>query len=172
MENYTNEGLDRLLSYMPRNGSAPALDTSLYLAIISTVGTIDGTTALDGTHVPNAATVWATDYITGNAGAVRGGGGEPTIATGAYARKSMANSDWGAPATSGTGRRSTAVQESFAQSTAAFDRPNAIGYAIVNASGAGSGIAYGFSNYSDASTVAMNAAGIVLQVTPFWQYDQ
>lgn len=171
-ENFSNEGLDRLLSYMPRNGSAPGLDTTLYLAAITTNGTVDGTTALDGTHVPNANTVWATDYQTGNSGSSRGGGGEPTIATGSYARKSVANADWGAPSTSGTGRRTTSAQESFAQSTAAWDRPNVIGYAIVNNSAAGSGIGYGYSNFSDNSTVAVNASGIVLQVTPFWQHDQ
>lgn len=171
-ENFTNEGLDRLLSYMPRNGSAPSLDTTLYLAAITTVGTVDGTVALDGTKVPNALTVWATDYQTGNAGATRGGGGEPTIATGAYARKSIANADWGAPATAGSGRRTTSIQQSFAQSTAAWSNPNVIGYGIVNASGAGSGVAYGFSNFSDSSTVAINSAGIVLQVTPFWENDQ
>lgn len=171
-ENLSNEGLDRILSYLPRNGSAPALDTTLYLAAITTAGTVDGTTALDGTHVPNANTIWATDYQTGNAGATRGGGGEPTIGTGSYARKSVANADWGAPATSGSGRRTTCAQESFAQSTAAWSNPNVIGYAIVNNSAAGSGVAYGFSNFSDNSTVAVNASGIVLQVTPFWQHDQ
>jgi hypothetical protein len=170
-ENFSDEGLDRLISYMPRNGSAPALDTSLYLAAITTAGTVDGTVALDGTKVPNRLTVWATDYQTGNVGATRGGGGEPTIATGSYARKSVANSDWGAPATSGSGRRSTCAQESFAQSTASWSNPNVIGFAIVNNSAAGSGVAYGYSNFSDNSTVAVNATGIVLQITPFWQQD-
>jgi hypothetical protein len=170
-ENFTNEGLDRILTYIPRNSSAPALDTTLYLAAITTAGTVDGTTALTGTSVPNRNTVWATDYVTGNAGATRGGGGEPTIGTGSYARKAVANTDWGAPATAGSGRRTTSAQESFAQSTAAWSNQNVIGFGIVTASGAGSGISYFFANFDDNSTVAVNASGIVLQVTPYWEYD-
>lgn len=169
-ENFSDEGLDRIIAYIPRNGGSPALDTTLYLAAITASGTVDGAVALDGTKIPNRLTVWATDYITSGGGG-RGGGGEPTIGTGSYARKSVANGDWGAAATSGSGRRTTSAQESFAQSTAAWDRPNVIGNAIVNASGAGSGVAYGYSNFSDGSTVAINASGIVLQVTPFWQFD-
>jgi hypothetical protein len=166
-ENFTNEGLDRILGYAP--GGAGTLDTTLYLAAITTAGTVEGTTALTGTTVPNRLTVWSTDYQTGGSG--RGGGGEPTIGTGAYARKSMANTEWGAAATNGSGRRRTANQQSFAASTAAWSNPNVIGFGIVTASGAGAGVAYGFANFDDGSTVAVNAAGITLQVTPFWQHD-
>lgn len=169
-ENFSDEGLDRILGYLPRNASAPALDTTLYLAALTTAGTVDGSVALDGTHVPSRTTVWASDYQT-SGGAGRGGGGEPTISTGSYARKSVPNTDWGAPATNGSGRRVTGAQESFAQSTAAWSNPNVIGFALVNASGAGSGIAYFYANFDDNSTVAVNASGIVLQVTPYWEFD-
>lgn len=168
-ENGTNEGLDRILGYFP--GGSGTLDTTLYLAAITTAGTVDGTVALDGTKVPNRLTVWSTDYVTGNAGATRGGGGEPTIGTGAYARKSVANADWAAAATNASGRRRTCAQESFAQSSAAWSNPNVIGYGIVTSASAAAGIAYGFANFDDASTVVVNATGIVLQVTPFWQAD-
>lgn len=168
-ENSSNEGLDRIHSFFPRaNGT---LDTTLYLAALTTAGTVDGTVALDGTKVPNRLTVWSTDYVTGNVGGTRGGGGEPTIGTGAYARKSVANADWGAPATVGAGRKSTAVQQSFAQSSAAWSNQNVIGYAVVTSASAAAGVAYGFANFDDNSTVVVNATGIVLQVTPFWQYD-
>lgn len=172
-ENYTDEGLDRLIGYMPRNSGAPALDTTLYLAAITTAGfqTRSPDTALDGTKVPGRTTVWSTDYQTVAGGSTRGAGGEPTIGTGAYARKSVVNTDWGAPATNGNGRRTTSAQESFAQSSAAWSNANVIGFAIVNNSSAGSGVAYGYANFDDGSTVQINAAGITLQVTPFWQND-
>ncbi len=174
-ENASDEGLDRLLGYMPRNSGAPALDTTLYLAAITTAGfqtRNPSDVALSGTVVPRRETVWLTDYQTVAGGTARGAGGEPTIGTGAYARKAVVNTDWGAPATSGTGRRvTTSAAESFAASSAAWSNPNVIGYAIVNASGAGAGIAYGYANFDDASTVAVNAAGITLQVTPYWHHD-
>lgn len=168
-ENASNEGLDRIHTFFPR--ATGTIDTTLFLAALTTAGTVDGTVALDGTKVPNRLTVWSTDYVTGNAGATRGGGGEPTIATGAYARKSVANADWAAPTTVGSGRQSTAVQQSFAQSSAAWSNQNVIGFAIATSASAGAGVAYGFANFTDNSTVVVNATGIVLQVTPFWQYD-
>jgi hypothetical protein len=166
-ENFSDEGLDRVLSFIPRDTGT--LDATLYAAAITTAGTVDASVALDGTKVPNRLTVWATDYSTSAGG--RGSGGEPSIGTGSYARKSIANGDWGAAATNGSGRRSTCNQESFAQSTAAWSNANVIGCAIVTASTAGAGVGYFYSNFSDASTVAVNASGIVLQVTPFWQFD-
>lgn len=168
-ENFTNEGLDRILGYVP--GGTGTLDTTLYLAAITTAGTVDGTVALDGTKVPNRLTVWTTDYATGGSG--RGGGGEPTIGGGpAYARKAVANGDWGAATTSGTGRRrTTTAAESFATSGAAWSNQNVIGQGIVTASTAGAGIGYAYANFDDSSTVVVNASGIVLQVTPVWHMD-
>jgi hypothetical protein len=171
-ENFSDEGLDRVLGYIP--GGTGTLDTTLYLAAITTAGyqtRNPSDVALDGTKVPRRETVWSTDYQTVAGGTARGAGGEPTIGTGAYARKSMANSEWGAAATNGNGRRRTANQQSFAASTAAWSNPNVIGFAIVTASAAGSGVAYGYANFDDGSTVAVNATGITLQVTPFWQFD-
>lgn len=170
-ENFADEGLDRILGFVP--GGTGTLDTTLYLATITTAGWVTRSpdTALSGTGVPNRTTVWATDYQTVAGGSTRGAGGEPTVGTGAYARKAVVNTDWGAAATSGSGRRKTSAQESFAASTAAWSNPNAIGYALVTASAAGSGVAYGYANYDDNSTVAVNAAGITLQVTPYWQFD-
>jgi hypothetical protein len=170
-ENFSDEGLDRILGYAP--GGSGTLDTTLYLAVLTTAGFVTRSpdTALSGTVVPNRTTVWSTDYQTVAGGSTRGAGGEPTIGTGAYARKSVVNSDWAAAATNGSGRRRTAAQQSFAQSSAAWSNQNAIGFAIVTASGAGSGVAYGYCNFDDNSTVTVNASGITLQVTPFWQHD-
>lgn len=171
-ENFSDEGLDRILGFVP--GGSGTLDTTLYLAAITTAGfqtRSPSDTALDGTHVPGRTTVWSTDYQTVSSGSSRGAGGEPTIGTGAYARKSVANTDWGSAATSGSGRRKTSAQESFAASSAAWSNTSCIGYAIVTSSSAGAGVAYGYANFDDNSTVSVNAAGITLQVTPYWQFD-
>jgi hypothetical protein len=171
-ENFADEGLDRILNYIP--GGSGTLDTTLYLAAITTAGfqtRNPSDVALSGTVVPNRTTVWATDYQTVAASSTRGAGGEPTIGTGAYARKAVVNTDWGAAATSGSGRRRTSAQESFAASSAAWSSTGCIGFAIVTSSSAGSGVAYGYANFDDNSTVTVNAAGITLQVTPYWQFD-
>jgi hypothetical protein len=156
-ENFSDEGLDRVLTFAP--GGAGTLDTTLYMAALTTAGT----GPLTGTTVPARTTVWSTGYATA--------GGEPAIATGAYARVSMANSVWAAATTVGSGRQRLASQQSFPASTAAWSNPSVIGFAIVTASGAGSGVAYYYSNFSDNSTVSVNATGITLQVTPYWQMD-
>lgn len=156
-ENFSDEGLDRILSFAPR--ATGTLDTTLYLAALTTAGS----GPLSGTVVPARTTVWASAYSSA--------GGEPTIGTGAYARKSMANTEWGAAATNGSGRRSVANQQSMAASTAAWSATSVIGFAVVTASAAGSGVAYYYANFDDASTVSVNAAGITLQITPAWQHD-
>jgi hypothetical protein len=170
-ENFSDEGLDRLLGIMPRN--TVAIDVTLYLAALTTAGyvTRNPDTALTATGVPSRTTVWATHYQTTAGGSTNGAGGEPNIGTGAYARKSVAAADWGVPATNGSGRRSTAALQNFPASTAAWSNQNVIGFALVTSASAGSGVAYYYANFDDASTVAMNAAGITLQVTPFWQRD-
>jgi hypothetical protein len=170
-ENFADEGLDRILGYAP--GGAGTLDTTLYMAAITTAGWVTRSpdTALTGTAVPGRTTVWATDYATVTGGSTRGSGGEPAIGTGAYARISMANSVWAAPVTNASGRQRTASQQSFPASTAAWSNASVIGFAVVTASGAGSGVCYYYANFSDNSTVSVNATGITLQVTPFWQLD-
>lgn len=162
-ENFTDEGLDRILSFVP-NG-ATSTDQTLYIAALTTAGAYNGTgtTALDGNTVPTRTTIWSTGYL------VRGG--EPSTSTGGYARKSIAANIWGSPATNGSGRRLTGSQQSMATSTSAWQGSATIGGAIVTASGAGSGVAYYYANYSDNSQVDVNSAGIVLQLTPFWELD-
>lgn len=168
-ENFSDEGLDRILSLVPAGNGYP--DTTLYMAILTTSGTVDGVVNLDGSKVPNRLTVWASDYsVSGGAG--RGGGGEPIINTGGYVRKSIANSIWGnSPASSGSGRRLTGAQQSMPTSQAPWSPTVTCGVAIVTALNAGAGIAYFYSNYSDGSLVTVNAQGIILQLTPFWEID-
>lgn len=171
-ENFSDEGLDRLLGFEP--GGSGTLDSTLYMAALTTAGyqtRNPSDTVLSGTVVPRRETVWSTDYQTVAASTARGAGGEPTIGTGAYARVSMANSVWASPVTNASGRQRTASQQSFPASTAAWSNTGVIGFAIVTASGAGAGVAYYYSNFSDNSTVTINATGITLQVTPYWQFD-
>lgn len=168
---FPNEGLQAILNYIPRN-TGSALPSTLYLAAITTAGVAtQGGAALTATTVPAVGTVWASDYQT-TATAGHGSGGEPTIGTGAYARVSVANTAWAAPAVQGSaGQRTTAAQQSFAQSTAAWSNPTVVGYACVTASTAGAGIAYYYANFDDGTSVAVNAANIVLQITPYWEFD-
>lgn len=171
-ENFSDEGLDRIIGFAPR--ATGTLDTTLYMAALTTSGfqtRNPSDTALSGTVVPRRETVWSTDYSTVAGGTARGAGGEPAIATGAYARVSMANTVWAAAVTNASGRQSIASQQSFPASTAAWSNTGVIGFAIVTASTAGAGVAYYYSNFSDNSTVTVNATGITLQVTPYWQYD-
>lgn len=157
-ETFTNEGLQSLLNFIPRN-TGTSLPSTLFLGVITTTTT----PTLTATTVPAVATTIAAPGT-----AV----GEPTIGTGAYARVSMANTQWAAPAVSGSaGQRSTAAQQSFPQSTAAWSNPTVVGYFVATVATAGSGIAYYYANFDDATSVAINAANIVLQVTPYWEFD-
>lgn len=168
---FPNEGLQSILNFIPRN-SGSTLPSTLYLAAITSAGVaVQGGAALTATTVPSVSTVWASDYSSTSTSG-HGSGGEPAIGTGGYARISMANTAWGAPAVQGSaGQRSTAAQQSFAQSTASWSNPTVVGYACVTASGAGAGIAYYYANFDDGTSVAVNAANIVLQVTPYWEFD-
>lgn len=157
-ETFSNEGLQQILNYIPRN-TGTALPSTLYLGVFTTATT----PALTATTVPAVATTIAAPGT-----AV----GEPTIGTGGYARVAVANTDWAAPAVQGVaGQRTTSAQKSFPQSTAAWSNPTVVGYFVATVSTAGSGIAYYYANFDDASSVAINAANIVLQVTPYWEAD-
>jgi hypothetical protein len=171
-ENFANEGLDRILSFIPQGTTS--VDQTLYIASLTTSGAIGGTgtTALDGNSVPYANSTWVAGY------SVRGG--EPALGgtssgpgNGGYQRKSITAATWGAPTANGSvGRVTTATSaQSMATSTGAWIPQSTIGAAIVTAANAGSGIAYFYANYSDNSTVAVNSSGIVLQLTPFWELD-
>lgn len=157
-ETFSNEGLIQLLNYIPRN-TGTALPSTLYLGVFTTTTT----PTLTATTVPAVGTTIASPGT-----AV----GEPTIGTGGYARVSVANTAWAAAAVQGSaGQRSTASQQSFPQSTAAWSNTTVVGYFVATVSTAGSGLAYYYANFDDATSVAVNAANIVLQITPYWEFD-
>lgn len=157
-ETATDEGLVQLLNYIPRN-TGTALPSSLYMGVFTT----NTTPALTATTVPATSTTLASPGT-----AV----GEPAIGTGGYARVAMANTAWGAPATQASaGQRTTGAQQSFPQSSAAWSNPTVVGHFIATTSTAGSGVAYYYANFDDATSVAVNAANIVLQITPYWEID-
>lgn len=168
---YTDEGLKAIINFIPRNAGG-SLPSTLFLAALTTAGVVvQGGAALDATHVPVPATIWANDYLTPG-GSGRGGGGEPVIGTGSYARVAVASTAWAAPALqSGAGQRSVATQQSFPQSSAAWSNPSVVGFAVVTSATAGAGIAYYYANFDDATMVVVNSAGIVLSVTPYWEGD-
>lgn len=146
-EIFPDEGLDHLLNKVPR--ATTAIQTAYFLGLFTT---------------QTASTVPArTEAL---AGALVG---EPTA--GAYARVSVANTDWAAIATSGAGRRTTSAQKSFPASTGAWGTINGFFLANQLAAGAGS-IALFFANFDDLASVNVNAAGYTIQITPFFHIDQ
>jgi hypothetical protein len=84
-------------------------------------------------------------------------------------RVSVANTDWAAIATNGTGRRTTAAQKSFPESTASWGTVN--GFFDANAAGQGAGAAFFYANFDDVTAVVVGGAGYTLRVTPFWHLD-
>jgi hypothetical protein len=97
-EIFPDEGLDHVLNKVPR--ATAAIQTTYYLGLFT------GSTA---TTVPAR-----TDTLAAAPASVA----EPS--GGAYARVAVANTDWGAIATNGVGRRTTSAQKSFPPSTGAW----------------------------------------------------
>lgn len=158
-ENFTNEGLTRILDHFPRQTSA--LPATVFLGLF---------TAQSVTTVPLRGTVLATQPGAGTENV-----GEPANATGNYARIAVTpNSLWGVPAVSGNGIRTTTTSAvSFAESsTGGFNPSSTKGFFITNqlAQGAGS-IGYGFANYDEAVALVVDAGGFVVRITPTWHWD-
>jgi hypothetical protein len=148
-EIFPNESLDALLARFPR-ATVTTVPTSMFLGLFT------GSTAAT---VPAAATVLA-----GNPAAVS----EPA-SSGAYARVTIANTDWGAIATSGSGRRTTSAQKSFAESTGSWGTIN--GFFIADSGTQGAGVAWYYANFDDVTAISVNAAGFTVRITPFWHFD-
>lgn len=144
-EIFPNEGLDYLLSMVPKNGTTPA---NLYLGLF---------TGASASTVPAASAVLST--YTGVAEAAYTN----------YARVTIAAADWGAvgakTAWSQSGRGTTAAQKSFPPATASY-ATQINGFFIATASGHGSEIALYYSNFDDETGVASLAIGDILKVTP------
>jgi hypothetical protein len=148
-EIFPDEGLDHVLNKVPR--ATAAIQTTYYLGLFT------GSTA---TTVPAR-----TDTLAAAPASVA----EPS--GGAYARVAVANTDWGAIATNGVGRRTTSAQKSFPPSTGAWGTVN--GFFLANQLAAGAGaVAIFYANFDDLAAVNVNAAGYTIQVTPYFHIDQ
>lgn len=146
-ELYPDEGLDHILNKVPLAGTA--IQTTYFLGLF---------TSQTATTVP-ARTVTLSSQS----------GVTEVANSGAYARVAVANSDWGAVATSGSGRRTTAAQKSFAESTGAWGTVNGFFLATVTTQAAG--VAVFYANFDDGQAVNVNSAGYTLRITPYMQYD-
>ena len=146
-EIFPDEGLDHVLGKVPL--AATAIQTTYYLGLFTsqTASTVPARTVTLAsqsgiTEVPNSA---------------------------AYARVAVANTDWGAAATSGSGRKVTSSQKSFPESTGSWGTVN--GFFIALASTWGGSVALAYANFDDVSAVAVNAAGYTVRITPYVQFD-
>jgi hypothetical protein len=146
-EIFTDEGLDYLMGIVPKGGAMGAL-------------------ALGAFTSQTPSTVPARGATLANAGIV-----EPVAGTGGYARVSISTGDWGAQTTQGNGRRSTAAQKSFPTTSAAWNPSSVNGNFIGVGTTVGSGVVIFAANFDDLAAANMNAAGLVLRSTPFWQHD-
>lgn len=145
-EIFPDEGLDHILNKVPR--ATTAIQTTYHLGLF--------TTATSSTTPARTETL------------ASAGVGEPT--TGAYARVSTANTDWGAIATSGSGRRTTSAQKSFPENTASWGNIN--GFLLANQAAAGAGsIAIFYANFDDGQAVPATVAGYTIRVTPYFHID-
>jgi hypothetical protein len=147
-EIFPDEGLDHILNKVPR--ATTAIQTTYYLGLFTsqTASTVPGRTQL------------LVDEPTGVSEVAN---------SAAYARVAVANTDWGAPATNGSGRRTTSAQKSFPESTGSWGSVN--GFFIADVSTHSAGVALLYANFDDTSAVNVNAAGFTVRVTPYIQYD-
>jgi hypothetical protein len=152
---FPSEGLDLLLEMQPRNTQAKIDPTFLGLFRAATA-----------TTVPAFATILANATDPGEAV-------EEVPNAGAYARVQVdgasAVQEWGAIGNGGVSdsRRTTASQQSFPESTAAWGTVN--GYFLATVSTWGAGKAFHYANFSDDQPVVINAAGYTLRLTPYWE---
>lgn len=146
-ELFPDEGLDFLIGVAPRKTNTFPDPAFLFLFTSQTAST-----------VPARGAVLATAT------------GVTEVSGGGYARASIAASNWPAPATSGSGRRSTVADPgiSFAESTGAFSNP-VNGFGLATASTAGVAIFY--ANFDQLAAVTVNAAGYTIRVPPFVHFD-
>lgn len=146
-EIFPDEGLDHILNKTPR--AIAAIQTTYYLGLFTT---------------QTASTVPARTETLASAAV-----GEPS--SGAYARQAVANTDWAAIATNGSGRRTTSAQKSFAENTGSWGNINGFFLANQLAAGAGS-VAIFYANFDDNTAVPATVAGYTIRITPYFHIDQ
>ncbi len=146
-EIFTDEGLDKILSIVPKNGTNLA---SLYIGLFTsqTASTVPARTAVGG--------------------AVPSGWVEATGTS--YARQAIAAASWGAASTNGSGRKITAGQVTFPTVGAGgWGTVNGFFLATASASGAAD-VTIFFANFDDTTARALSASD-VLKITPSMQFD-
>jgi len=138
---FPDEGLDAIMAIFPKNGTNLA---SLYIGLFTglTASTVPARTATGGAS-PSGWT-----EVTGTS----------------YARVEIAAASWGAQATNGNGRKSTAGQVTFPTAGGAWTEADGFFLAIASASGATDKVIY-FANF-DSGLARTLATGDIIKVTP------
>lgn len=146
-ELFPDEGLDHVLNKVPIAGVA--IQTSYGLGLF---------TSQTATTVPARTVTLASQS-----------GVTEVASAGAYARVSIANSDWGAIGTNASGRKTTSAQKTFPDSTGSWGTVN--GFFVATNTTQGAGVALYYANFDDGQAINVNAAGYTVRVTPYVQYD-
>lgn len=148
----TDEGLDYIINAILRGGT---VDTTLFVGLF---------TSQTATTVPAR---------TATGGAVPSGWAEMTASSGTYTRQAIASGvggDWGAPATNGSGRRSTlSAAEQFTGFVGAA-AANGFFIATNSASGAGDVILL-FANFDSLVDRTFATIADILNLTPRFQVN-
>lgn len=156
MELFPDEWVDHLLGQVPRNDAITfPIPATMHMGLFraGTTTSVPARGTLLGTIAPAAVD-------------------EPS--GGAYARVSMAAAVWGAQTaivTSGNGRRLTASQQSFPESTAAWaPAPTTVkGFFLANAAFGVAGKAVYYANFDDGQAIDINSAGYTVRVSPYYE---
>lgn len=146
-EIFVDEGLDAILGIVPKNGTNLA-NTYLGLFKSQTPTTVPARTATGGASPSGWSEVTGTGY----------------------ARQAIPAASWGAPATNGSGRRTTGPQVTFTATGGPWDAANGFFIATQSASGASDVIIY-FANFDTGVARQLQASGDTLKVTPTMQMD-
>jgi hypothetical protein len=146
-ELFPNEGLDYLLSIVPKGGTSP---TTLYLGLFTSQ---TASTVLTATQTL-AANITEASYT-------------------GYTRIAVASTDWG---TAGAKtiwtqpvRGVDGSQKSFPAATASYSTP-INGFFISSTSVVSAGICIWASNFDDITAVSTMAIGDIIKVTPTWGF--
>lgn len=159
-EIFPDEGLDYLIArtfQSPGGGSPPAGNqwtAAPHLGLFVNGGSVSGPTT-----VPARTAVLATPS------------GITEASGGGYLRASIPSTSWPAPATNGSGRRSTVAAPGveFAESSGSYSDPNVQGFFFATASTGGVAIFY--ANFDSGATIVVNQAGFVVRIPPYVQLD-
>ena len=146
-EIFVDEGLDKLLSIFPKNGSNLS---TLYIGLFTsqTASTVPGRDATGGTSP---------------------GGWTEAAGTG-YARQAISAASWGANSTSGSGRKTAAGQMTFPTvGSGGWGTANGFFLATHSSSQSGDTLIF-FANFDDTTAVTLNENDVI-KITPSMQFD-